>query len=254
MIKVRLATTLQLPRQKDCLGCHDGIQATQRCAACHPADASGKLVTRSRDDRRMPQLVPRGASGWGIEHDLAFVEDHGAVAKAAPQMCESCHDDMFCQDCHAGPIRPMRIHSGDYITLHAMDAIGRTQDCQSCHRVQSFCRACHERLGFGDRSEGSFGVGSSLRFHPDGWTGSPAAPQGHAHAAQRNIMACASCHDEDSCLACHATAAAALPGLDVNPHGPSFATSPRCQALAASNHRVCLKCHVPGDPRNNCDP
>jgi len=254
MSKVRLATTLQLPREKDCLACHDGVQATKRCAACHRADSSGKLVTRSRDDRTMPQLVPRGTSSWGVEHDLAFVEDHGAVAKATPRLCESCHDDMFCQDCHAGPVRPMRIHSGDYITLHAMDAVGRTQDCQACHRVQSFCLACHDRLGFGERSQGSFGVGSPLHFHPDGWTGSPAAPQGHSHAAQRNITACASCHDEDSCLACHATAAAALPGLDVNPHGPSFASSPRCQALAASNHRVCLKCHVPGDPRNDCNP
>lgn len=253
MTKVRLATTLQLPREAACLTCHDGETATDRCGACHPTEAGGRLITRARDDRTRPRLVPQGRSAWGMAHDLAFVEDHAAIAKASGRLCDGCHDDDFCQECHAGAVRPMRIHAGDYLTLHAMDARANTQDCQSCHRTQTFCLSCHERLGFGARDHGDFGVGGPLRFHPNGWAEPPGMPQGHAHAAQRNIGACASCHDEDSCLACHATSASArLPGLDVSPHGPSFATTARCQALAKSNHRVCLRCHVPGDPNNDC--
>ncbi|MEM6992072.1 MAG: cytochrome c3 family protein [Myxococcota bacterium] len=252
MSQVRLATTLQLPTEADCLTCHDGKQATQRCGACHITESSGRLQTRARDDRLLPALVPTAASSWGMEHDLAFVEDHAALSKANPSACETCHTETFCTDCHAGPIRPMRIHAGDFLTTHALSAQARTADCQSCHRTQSFCLACHERLGFGERAQGSFGVGGGLRFHPEGFSGPPGTPQSHAAAAQRNIAACSSCHTEDSCLACHATTAAASPGLDVSPHGPSFGASIRCQALANRNRRVCLKCHAPGDPMLDC--
>lgn len=252
MSKVRMATVMQLPSEASCLTCHDGRKATSRCASCHPSDGSGKLVTRSFSDRVAPALVPRGASAWGAAHDLAFVEDHRGVAKANPQLCAQCHSETFCTDCHAGAVRPMRIHAADYMTTHALDARANTQDCQSCHRVQSDCIACHQRLGMGEGPDSKFGVGSSLRFHPAGWDGPPESPQSHAFAAQRNITACASCHTEDSCLACHATAGGSTPGLNVSPHGPGFAASMRCSALAARNHRVCLKCHEPGDPRNEC--
>lgn len=252
MSKVRLASTLQLPREADCLTCHDGFTATERCGACHPTDASGRLATRAQDDRVLPALIPTGASGWGAAHDLAFVEDHAGISKANPGLCKTCHSDTFCTDCHAGAIRPLRIHSGDYLTAHAMDARARTQNCQSCHRTQTFCRGCHERLGFGNRVDGEFAVGGTLQFHPNGWAGPPGMPQGHAHAAQRNIAACASCHSEDSCLACHATTDVAGPGLGVSPHGPGFAGSARCRALSSRSRRACLKCHAPVDPQLEC--
>jgi hypothetical protein len=253
MSKVRLATVLQLPAEKSCLSCHDGVKATERCGACHPTDGSGKIVTRSFSDRVAPALVPRGPSAWGAAHDLAFVEDHRGIAKANPQLCAQCHDNTFCTDCHAGSVRPMRIHSGDYLTTHALDARAQTQDCQACHRTQTECLACHQRVGLDTRGQDArFGVGSPLRFHPAGWDGPPTSTQSHAFAAQRNISTCASCHTEDSCLACHATTGAATPGLNVSPHGPGFAGSIRCSQLAAHNHRVCLKCHEPGDPRNDC--
>lgn len=249
---VRLGSVLQLPSEASCLSCHDGFQAANACATCHPAGADGRLMTRAQDDRALPALVPRGANAHGAAHDLAFVEDHTSIAKANPQLCASCHDDTFCTDCHGGSIRPMRIHAGDYLTLHAQDARGAISDCQSCHRQQSFCLGCHERVGFSDRAGGEFGVGGPLQFHPDGWSGAPGMPQAHAHAAQRNLSSCVSCHTEDSCLACHATTQAAKPGLDVSPHGPDFARSARCDALASHNRRVCLRCHAPGDPQLEC--
>jgi hypothetical protein len=252
MSRVRLGSVLQLPTEASCLTCHDGFTATDRCGACHPAGSDGRLLTRAQDDRTLPALVPRGASAWGAAHDLMFVEDHAAVAKSGGKLCNSCHDDAFCIDCHDGPLRPMRIHSGDYMTLHAMDARAATSDCQSCHRTQTFCQGCHERVGFGQRDDGEFGVGGALQFHPSDWSGPPGMPQGHAHAAQRNIGTCVSCHTEDSCLACHATTGAATPGLDVSPHGPDFARSARCDALAGHNRRMCLRCHAPGDPQLEC--
>ncbi len=252
MSRVRLATVLQLPKEASCLTCHDGKKAPNRCATCHPAKRDGRLLTRDQMDRTSPMLVPKGQNSWGAEHDLGFVEDHRGIAKANPTLCAQCHSENDCLDCHSGAVRPMRIHAGDYMTSHALDARAGTQDCQSCHRVQTECLACHQRLGLGEGPDSNSGVGSSLRFHPANFAGPPGSPQTHAFAAQRNIQACASCHSEDSCLACHATTAGPKPGFGSNPHGVGFGGSLRCQALAVRNHRVCLKCHAPGDPRNDC--
>ncbi len=252
---VRLATVLQLPREASCLTCHDGMTAPSTCDTCHPARTDGRLVVRARDDRRLPALVPRARSPWGMAHDLSFVRDHAAIAKAKPAACRTCHDDDFCRDCHAGVVRPMRIHAPSYLTGHATDAAAKVQDCASCHASQTFCLGCHERVGFGDRATGPFGVGGRARVHPaSGWTGPPGAPGAHAFEAQRNLAACASCHSADTCLACHATSGAATPGLDANPHGPGFAGSSRCVALESRSRRTCLRCHAPGDPALACGP
>ncbi len=253
MTKIGLATIHQLPDEATCLTCHDGNQASQRCATCHPSGSDGRLLTEIGDDPAADELLPRGTSAWGAEHDLAFVQDHSGIAKTNPELCASCHDDTFCQDCHAGPIRPLRLHAADYLNGHAVDARANAQDCSSCHRTQTECRSCHVRIGVADDAdESAFGVGSPLRFHPDDWAGPPGTPQGHARPAQRNIETCSSCHGEDTCLACHATTDAALPGLDVSPHGGGFAGSARCDALEQHNRRVCLKCHAPGDPALDC--
>ncbi|RMG99118.1 MAG: hypothetical protein D6705_04140 [Deltaproteobacteria bacterium] len=250
---VRLATTLQLPREGTCLGCHDGLSAPSECGVCHPTRSDGRLVVRARDERTLPVLVPRGRSTWGMAHDLAFVRDHRAVAKARPDGCRTCHDEPFCIDCHAGAVRPMRIHAPSYLTTHAVDATAKTMDCAACHASQTFCLGCHERLGFGGRASGPFGIGGGGRVHPEaGWVGPKGAGQGHAFEAQRNLAACASCHTEDSCLACHATTGAKAPGIDADPHGPGFAGSSRCLALEARSRRTCLTCHAPGDPNLAC--
>ena len=253
MTKVERATIAQLPKEAACLSCHDGKEASDACGTCHPTGRDGRLLTVIGDDATAPKLMPRGQSARGAEHDLAFVQDHVGIAQANPQMCASCHDENFCTDCHAGPIRPMRLHADDYLTTHAIDARAKSQDCSSCHRLQTECRACHLRAGVTSAGEESaFGVGSPLRFHPVDWHGPPGTPQGHALPAQRNISVCVSCHTQDTCLACHATTGAAKPGLGASPHGPGFADSARCSALELRNRRVCLECHAPGDVALEC--
>ena len=88
--------------------------------------------------------------------------------------------------------------------------------------------------------------------HPmsaDGWN-SPSSRNFHGFHAQRNIRSCASCHQEQSCIACHASAfgtnlAASRGG---NPHGPD---PRRLKGSVASQRtaRMCLKCHHPADSR-----
>jgi nitrate reductase cytochrome c-type subunit len=77
----------------------------------------------------------------------------------------------------------------------------------------------------------------------------------HKWEAERNIKQCAACHRQDTCLQCHATNAAPAGGAGkmwVNPHPPDWRGSPRCQALADRNPRVCIRCHAPDDSRLSC--
>lgn len=243
-----------LPAEASCIECHDGATAPQTCETCHPTGADGQLLhLAAHAGGPGGPLLPAGSHGWGMAHDLAFIDAHGTAAAANSSQCELCHDEVFCQDCHAGAIRPLRLHPPDYVRAHAIDARTMSSDCTSCHRLQSDCLACHERLGVGAR-DGAFGPPTSGSFHPPNWAGAPGQPQGHATQARANLRACVSCHSEDTCLGCHATTEASAPGLGANPHGMGYAGSARCEQLAALNRRVCLRCHAPGAAVLNCSP
>ncbi len=267
-----------LPLEAVCLGCHDGKAAARRCAACHEALPTGRLRTTFAEGRLQPQL---GA----LAHGPTFRRDHARPARLEPRTCDACHVQRFCADCHQGVIKPFDFHGGDYISLHVLDARKNDPDCSACHRRQTFCIACHQRLGVasdptgGDPAGGvrsGFGpaTGRPGRFHPAGWARDTAGvpttrtdASHHALQAQRNLRSCASCHREETCLRCHASArglgpggtlpadtAPALrePGVSANPHGPGFASSARCRALSSRNQRVCAKCHDPRDPAVGC--
>jgi len=241
-----------LPSEASCLTCHDGAQASNDCRSCHPTDRSGRLRLSSGTVRGTPKLVPSSDHSWGMGHDLNFVERHGAVASVEGARCAECHGEDECQSCHAGATRPLTIHRPDFVRSHGIEARTRTSDCGTCHRLQSDCLSCHERLGVGSGAGSPFAAPSAATFHGVGWAGAPGQPQAHAQAARLNISTCVSCHQEDSCLTCHATTQHRQQGLDVNPHGIGYAGSLRCRQLASLNRRVCLRCHAPGTPELDC--
>jgi hypothetical protein len=247
-----------------CLACHDGKQASGRCSACHPTLSDGRLRTSFPSGK----LVPSGSLTGFDAHTGAFRSDH-RVAGRNERACATCHKQSECTDCHAaGVVRPAEIHPSDYASLHAVDARRNVPDCASCHRNQSFCLGCHQRLGVGADPEGGqpgrqpnnpFGTGTAVKhFHPPGWirdaTGAvltAPSPASHGFAAKRNLRACVSCHREESCLACHS--ADLSRSIGINPHGVGFAASGRCRALASRNQRACVKCHTPGAPELGCE-
>jgi len=245
---VDLATRAHLPRMSTCLECHDGRTAPATCGTCHPTQPGGRLRTDFLEGRLMPS-----GTLLGDAHDLAFRTGHARVAQAAPESCDTCHARAFCITCHAGVQKPLDFHAGDYVRRHAGDARRASTDCQSCHRLQTFCTGCHSRTGVGDdprtsafprRSE----VPGGRRFHPEGvWTTMEPGQRNRAHhafEAERNLVACASCHREEFCISCHAQ--------EVNPHPPGWATSARCRSLRARNGRTCLRCHI-GSEGTACD-
>jgi len=266
-----LATRDDLPKMALCLGCHDGKQVTNRCGACHLTEPDGRLRTNLASVATAATglaagaspLVPSGVLRGFDAHGPSFARDHAQAGRQGERdgYCLQCHKRSECVDCHGGTVRPFDIHPSDYVSLHGSDARRNTPDCSSCHRAQSFCVGCHQRTGVapdatggvpGVQARNPFGAGAGLKsFHPPGWVNEGAGSSGHSQQARRNIRTCASCHREESCLACHSADPTRGPG--VSPHGPSFGGTARCRALSSRNRRACLKCHGLGTPELDCE-
>jgi hypothetical protein len=274
-----LATRADLPLMALCLGCHTGNASTAkqqlptgRCGACHLTLPDGRLKVDLATGgavraAAVGRLVPSGSLRGFDAHTTGFRTNHKAAGRDEAY-CLSCHKRSECLDCHgAGAVRPLDIHPSDYVSLHGIDARRNTPDCSSCHRNQTFCVGCHQRTGVtsdpeggvpGQRPNNPFGTGTQLkRFHPPGWVRDASGgiigtlgPGSHALQAKRNIASCASCHREETCLACHSTDPTRSANID--PHGIGFAGSARCRAMASRNRRACLKCHMLGAAELDC--
>jgi hypothetical protein len=271
-----MVTRADLPMMATCLACHngkhEGNQATARCGACHPTQPDGRLQVQLQTPATIAAggiglLQPSGSLRGFDAHGPTFRRDH-AQAGRDEAYCLTCHRRNDCVDCHGGVVKPPDIHPADYVTLHVPDARRNVPDCSSCHRLQTFCIGCHQRLGVASDPSGGqpgvkpnnpFGTGTAVKqFHPPGWARDAAGmviatprPQSHSIQAKRNIRQCVSCHREESCLSCHSTDPTRGPNF--SPHGPNFGRTNRCRFLAARNQRACLKCHAIGAPELDCE-
>jgi c(7)-type cytochrome triheme protein len=245
MAKVELATRDNaLPLMETCIGCHDGKKASDACRTCHLTTPDGRV------DYHLPggKLVP---GGWYFmdAHDEDWLYSHRAIATLGDQKCESCHTQKYCLDCHNGVQKPLKVHPNNWINQHSIPARRNEPECSSCHRSQTYCVDCHQATKVSPYEPNK--PTGRLQFHPDGWVEfRQRGPNHHAFEAQKNIRACASCHTEASCIACHSTAG--IGGLNVSPHPPGWTNSMACVRMRDKNERVCYKCHTPMDQAMRC--
>lgn len=248
-----LATREDFPTMDRCVGCHQEKGVSTACTTCHIRTAAGpgRIVTTFKEGKLMPRRLHQAAI-----HDADFLRDHAVPAMRDKAYCQNCHAESDCLECHDGVARDVRYHPGDFISTHALRSRIDDVRCQSCHRLQDFCLNCHVRSGVASISAVNVfepqRSGSPQRAafapHPtsaDGWL-TPGSRNFHGFHAQRNIRACASCHQEQYCIQCHGAQGPA--GSGYNPHGPN---PQRLRSLPAggANARVCLKCHNPADER-----
>jgi hypothetical protein len=233
---VELATTRQLPTMDSCLTCHDSDN--RKCTSCHLAAIGGLMQTKFPHGSLVPQQ-----SSLGDDHGPDFTRDHKQQARRPDATCNACHDKSQCVACHQGVVKPADFHEANYLLVHAVEANRGRPDCSACHRAQTFCVGCHERVGIGTRADSQLTT-TAHQFHPTGWASPGPGPNMHAQVAKRSIGSCASCHREDDCLACHSAEQGAL---KVSPHPPGWRGSARCRSLDRGNRRMCLKCHITDD-------
>ena len=109
------------------------------CSDCH-------------EDENEPILFKR------YNHTPLFLEEHKRLARTRPDVCELCHRQASCQDCHATrtELKPSvkrqvqtykrSPHRGDYLSRHRLQARIDPARCYRCHgnpRRSASCRRCH---------------------------------------------------------------------------------------------------------------
>ena len=215
-----------LPPMNQCFSCHEHEQQWKRgeCVPCH---------VQADMERTLPQTF--------LRHDQNFSRVHGQLARQQQQLCQACHSQAQCDDCHdlsqtlsIEKRQPERIdrrfvHRGDFIVRHAIEAESQPARCQRCHTAET-CDACHVARGVSANRLGS------ANPHPPGWVGTnPNTRSFHGREARRDILACASCHDQGpatNCIRCHQVG-----GFGGNPHPRGWRSS------QSESSQMCRYCH-----------
>ncbi len=231
-----------------CIPCHTGalddsselFPPMPRCFECHEHEAQFKQgqCAPCHDEEAVRKLVPRTF----VRHDESFRRHHGSQALRQPELCESCHAQQQCDDCHdmtqtitlearmPDAVGRQWTHPADFLTRHALEARSQPARCATCHKPET-CDGCHL-----ERGVSALGIGG-LSPHPPGWVGgNPASRDFHGRAARRDLLSCASCHDHGpatNCIDCHRVG-----GTGGNPH-PRGRWTGRTRAST-----MCRYCHV----------
>lgn len=221
----------RLASVESCSTCH----TQDDCAACHTGDMPAVAVALPRSAEVRAPGVLLEAKAPTSHTSASFLTEHGGLAAANGASCTSCHARTFCSDCHeassveaqmpaalAGPV----FHPPNFMARHAAGAYGRQLECSSCHETASFCRDCHEQVGFG--TTGLLDQG----YHD----AEPNWLLRHGLPARQALESCATCHEQTDCLQCHST----LGAFKVSPHGSDFDAGRAWE----KNPAICFACHV----------
>lgn len=163
-------------------------------------------------------------------HDDAWASEHGTFARGDAGSCYLCHEQSYCDACHASDNPKEAYHKTNYVYTHYLDKFIDDRECSSCHDNQDFCVACHEA------SRATSGGRPASHAQP-GWTTS-----GHAAVVAYELDACASCHDpvgaEPVCMRCHRSG--------ISPHGEDTVTRMGRGPWHDDKGYVCFRCHRSG--------
>lgn len=217
------------PEMSACFECHEHQAQWDQgvCVPCHRSSDLKKLV---------PETFLAHGPGWDRKH--------GAAAMATTVQCSACHTAESCDDCHdtsqalsierrqATRVDGDFVHPADFLTRHSMEAASEPARCLSCHRTET-CDSCHVARGV------SAGRVGAVNPHPPGWMGPDSLdPRHHGRAARRDILSCASCHDQGpstNCIDCHKVG-----GTGGNPHPGGW------QSSRTPSSVMCSYCHGGG--------
>ncbi|NCO66737.1 cytochrome c3 family protein [Candidatus Aquicultor secundus] len=142
-----------------CSSCHNDEEASSRCETCHQGDV---------------WLGMKPSTDWGISHDKNWAKTHGARSL---YICKACHYEKDCNRCHSTVP-----HQEGWPYIHGQQAESNPDDCNICHKEESFCRGCHK----------------ITMPHPPSWL--------PLHKWEVDIAGrgtCLSCHIKKDCDRCH---------------------------------------------------
>jgi hypothetical protein len=274
------------PTAESCASCHDGIVEKKVDWSAPPARPSNFRFTHAEHVQKSGEKLPADSS-------LACPACHtpsGAqwltVRRTISGQCLECHDiksahfsapDTACGTCHLSLVeatalpmeriakfeKPASHETEGFLTLkgHAEQAEDGDRSCAFCH-ARDFCTQCHvnapevkaiQALALDPRS---LALKAELKA-PASHTESRFLSQ-HGGKAKRDPARCASCHTQESCIACHRSRpqiVLALPisgpgrgiGAQIERKKPGYHTTDfadRHAPIASSKPGTCSACHA----------
>lgn len=244
------------PPMEICSGCHNEVKlASNACESCH-------ISTN--------YLKPQN------HRNVDFERSHKFLAWELNANCMMCHDNTTCQDCHVAttgitemnlpddfyaPYYPsnsvdgskqqaiLKVHNDfGYRFSHGIDAKGKTQECQSCHQIETFCASCHQSENT-DFAMG--GIVPSSHLSPTFKTiGVGTGGGDHAQFARRDIESCVACHDvqgaDPTCITCHLDSDG-IKGTNPKTHVTNYMKDERGD-WHDTQGSICYNCHTSASP------
>ncbi|HMA92735.1 MAG TPA: cytochrome c3 family protein, partial [Polyangiaceae bacterium] len=94
------------PIHGQCVSCHAGVVDQEKgaarsppmskCLECHQHDFERANCTPCHERSELPRLLPQTF----LRHDAAWLERHGISASRQANICQACHSQTWCADCH----------------------------------------------------------------------------------------------------------------------------------------------------------
>jgi hypothetical protein len=258
-VKYSFESAALKPSMAICADCHNGKSvAVNECESCHISTAG---------------LLP-------ADHkEVGFLRSHKFNALKEKSQCQMCHDNSFCESCHASttmitekntsrdfvtPYSPnkfidntkqqnlTRVHDLNFRFTHGIDAKGKTSECVTCHQTETFCAECH------DSKKGDFSLEGTLpaSHKAVNFTTIGVGTGGGQHAvlARRDIESCTACHDvqgsDPVCILCH-TDPDGVKGTNPKTHASGFAKGLDRGDWHTDFGSVCYTCHRDANARPN---
>ena len=248
MDRTDYASRVNWPVMDDCLTCHQDRDAPFDCATCHP---------------RVEVIRPQ-------THQQDWIHEHKQHVRAVDMPCSKCHEDTWCEDCHAGALLSVagtpsdrvlvsapssrgrvvqtvqRQHELSYRFTHPLDAVGKERQCQSCHEPD-YCVDCHRVEGQEERFKPIWHGPVPGEELP--WVLGTVGSGGGRHGqwARRDMERCVACHDvegdDPNCVQCHVDLDG-VRGTDPRTHPPRFADRVGEGDFHDNPGSLCYACHV----------
>jgi len=245
------------PKMNVCYSCHNDVSiATNNCESCHSSTVN---------------LIPQDHQRVG------FFKSHRFKAESMNSDCEMCHNNTFCETCHASttmitekntardfitPFSPHkfvdntkqqsinRIHDLNYRFTHGIDAKSKSMECSTCHQTETFCAECHNTSGGDYAMEGFVPMNHKAPNFITIGIGSGGGE--HAKLAKRDIENCAACHDvqgaDANCIMCH-TDPDGIRGTNPKTHINNFMRSVKEGDWHSDFNSICYSCHRDANAR-----
>jgi predicted CXXCH cytochrome family protein len=251
-------STVDLPKEKVCFGCHKEQKAKGDCGFCHTRP--DKPMTFAARDRELKMNHSEHIERVKEDCKVCHSELPNPLWREglAPKMsaCLTCHehqeqfDNGQCSVCHKDlsryPLEPIAAfsHRGDFLHNHPKDARSGEAACGTCHE-QTFCAECHAKtVGVKIETLQLERVDRSFIHRNDFMSR-------HSLEARANESECQRCHGTDFCQSCHKNVGL-VPGVanGLNPHPPGFGQGSGHGAEARRDIVQCAACHDQGAASN----